>query len=209
MSVGRAIKEVPANGCITMTFRDAADGHRLTGVNGSASVLELKVIIAKGNLVQFNLPVGLSAHGGVCELALVGGAVDTTKGGLSSVFLGGSQTESKHRFVNKALVHEVVERRDDVIDSNGVVSEAEDTVESKYRVSKRGVQGVERGDLLAKGEGKTWLLGSLSKVHAIHREVAHLENVVRNEAFHGTRTIVDLKISAVGCVGRRGTGIVF
>ena len=159
-------------------IQGCVDGRRLTGINGGASVLELKVITAKGNLVQFNLPVSLSAHGGVCELALVGGGVDTTKGGFSSVFLGGSHAESEHRCVKETAVHEVVEWRDDVVNGDGVVSETEDTVESRYYGSKRGTQGVERGYVLAKGEGETWLLGSLSKVHALHREIAHLEVIV-------------------------------
>ena len=185
------------------------EGRRLTGVNGSASVLEFKVLTAEGNLVQFNLPVGLSAHGGICELAFVGGGVDTTKGSFSSVFLRGPHAESEHRFVKKALVHKVVEWRDDVVDGDGVVSEAEDTVESRYYGSKRGARGVERGHLLAKGEGETWFLGSLSEVHAFHGEIAHFEVVVRNEAFHGTRTVVNFEISSVGGVGRRGARIVF
>ena len=130
------------------------DRCRLTGVNGSASVLELKVFTAKGNLVQFNLPVGLSAHGGVRELALVGGSVDTTKSSLSSVFLRGSHAESEHRFVEETLVHKVVEWRDDVVDGDGVVSKTEDTVESRYRGLKGGGQGAEGVTYLPKAKAR-------------------------------------------------------
>ena len=180
----------------------------LTSVNCGAGVVKLKLIIAKGNLVQFNLPVGLSAHRSVRNLALVGGVINTTEGGLSSVFLGISHAEGKHRFVNKTLVHKVVERRDDVSDSDGVVSETKNTIKSGYYCEK-GVQRAKRGDLLAKGKGKTWLLGSFGEVHTSHGEVTHAEIIVRDVALHGTGTIVDLKVSSVGLVGGRGTGIVF
>ena len=73
---------------------------------------------------------------------------------------------------------------------------------------KKGVQWAKRGYSLAKGEGETWLLGGFSEIHALHREIAHAEDIVGNKALHGTGTIVDLNTSSVGIVGRRGAGIV-
>jgi hypothetical protein len=112
-----------------------------TSVNGSASVLELKLVVAKGDLAQFNFPVGLSAHGGVHKFALEGGLVNTTKGSLSSVFLRPSHTESEHWLVKEALFYKVIKWRDDVADSNGVIGKAKDTIESRYHVSTRGSEG--------------------------------------------------------------------
>lgn len=169
-----------------------------TSVNGSACVLKLKLLTTKPNLLQFNLPVSLSAYRGIRELALVGGVINTTEGSLSSVFLGLSHAESKHGLVDETLVHKIVEGWDHVGNSNGVVSEPKDTVKSGYQVSKRGeTSEIKRGDPLAKSEGKTWLLSSLSEVHTFHCEVTHVENVIRHEAFHRTRTIVDFNTSSV------------
>ena len=74
---------------------------------------------------------------------------------------------------------------------------------------RKGLQGTKRGYSLAKGEGETWFLGGLGEVHALHREIAHTEVIVGDEALHGTRAVVNLNTSSVGLVGRRGTGIVF
>lgn len=139
MSVGRAINDVPGKERISVVRGLLTTPP--TSINGSASVLELELIAAKGDLVQFNFPVGLSAHRGVHEFALEGGLVNTTKGGLSSVFFRLSHTESEHWFVKEAFVHKVIKWRDDMADGNGVISKAEDTVESKHHVSIKGSEG--------------------------------------------------------------------
>ena len=139
MLVGRAINEVPGKERI-----NAVQGSLIvppTSVNCGAGFLELKLFIAKGDLLQFNFPVGLSAHRGVLKFALEGGLVNTTKCSLSSVLLRLSHAESEHRLVNEAVVHEVIKWRGDVADSNAVISKAKDTVESKYHVSIKGSEG--------------------------------------------------------------------
>ena len=104
-------------------------GRRLTGVNDSARVFEPAPNIVHGDHVQFDLPVSLSTHRDICELAFVGRAVDTTKGNLS-VFLEAPKTESEDRPVKEAPVPEVVEWRDDCPDSSGIISEAQNTIVS-------------------------------------------------------------------------------
>ena len=94
-------------------------------------------------------------------------------------------------------------------DRDGVVSETENTVEPGYHTSKSDTKGPKGGHLLAKGEGETWLLGCFGKVHIFHSEITHGENIVRDEALHGTRTVVDFNTGSVGLVGRRGTRIIF
>lgn len=161
MSVGRAINEVPGKGGIS-----AIQGSLIvppTSVNGSAGVLELKLITAKADLLQFNFPVSLSAHRSVREFALEGGFVDTTKGSLSSVFLRISHTESEHWLIKEALVHEVIKRRYDVADSNRIISKTEDAVESRYHVSIRGFKGPKRATHLPKANARPGSLVASAK----------------------------------------------
>ena len=112
-----------------------------TGVNDSASVLELKHFAVKGDLLQFNFPEGLSAHRGIHKLALEGGLVNTTESNLSSVFLRLSHTESEHWLVKETFVHKVIKWRDDLADGNGIITKAKDTVEPRYRILIKGSEG--------------------------------------------------------------------
>lgn len=73
-----------------------------------------------------------------------------------------------------------------MVDSNGVIGQAEDTVK------------------LAEGESKTRLLCSLREVDAGNGEVANPESVLGDEALHGARSILDREVGAIGLVGRRG-----
>lgn len=57
---------------------------------------------------------------------------------------------------------------------------------------------------LAERERESWLLGRLSKVLLLDDEVAHLEDIVRDEALKRAGTISDLKRGVVGLVSRRG-----
>lgn len=161
MSVGRAINEVPGKERIS-----AIRGSLMvppTSINGSASVLELKLITAKADLLQFNFPVSLSAHRSVCESALEGGFVDTAKGSLSSVFLRFSHTESEHWLIKEALVQKVIKWRDDVADSNRIISKTEDAIESRYHVSIRGSKGPKRATHLPKANARPGSLVASAK----------------------------------------------
>ena len=101
-----------------------------TCVNGSTSVFKLKLIIPESNLVEFNLPICLSAYGSVSELSGVGTRVYSTKYGLTTILFGGSNTEGENGLIQSTLVYKSIERRNNMVNSNGIVGQAKDTVES-------------------------------------------------------------------------------
>jgi len=61
--------------------------------------------------------------------------VDTAKGDLTTVRLGFTETEGEDRFIDETLVDHAVEGRSNVVDGDGIVGKAEDTVEPSSRVN--------------------------------------------------------------------------
>lgn len=100
-----------------------------------------------------------------------------------------AEPESKDLLIDEALVDHVVEGRDHVLDRDGVVREAEDTVK------------------LSKRKRESRLLCRLAKVLVLDLEVADGQDIVRNDPLHRTGAVVDLELGPVGLVRRRSLGV--
>lgn len=109
----------------------------LTSVDGSTGVLKLKLVITKGNLLKVNFPVGLAAHRDVMKLASIRSLIDSTKDGLASVFLAGSDAEGEYRGIEELLVDHVVERWGNVVDRDPVICKAKNAIEPAGRVNEK------------------------------------------------------------------------
>jgi hypothetical protein len=126
ISVGRTMSDVPTTSSSVRRYSEMGS-RRLTSVDGSASGLELEDLLAEHDLLNSDLPVSLPPHGNVLNLALVVGGVDSSEG--RDTLLGvGSEPEGKDGGVEEALLDHVVEGGDDVLDSDVVVTESEDSV---------------------------------------------------------------------------------
>jgi hypothetical protein len=139
--------------------------QRGTGVQDDTSVVHLGSLVTEGDRIEVNLPVSLAPQGKLGELAGVVVLVHATKGclGLAAV-VGVSKVEGEDGFVQQALVQHVVDRRDDLVDTDGIVSQAHDAIES------------------AKGKSEARLRSGLSKVLILDLQVADLEGVPGHEA---------------------------
>lgn len=65
----------------------------LTGINGSASVFELELIITELYLLKLNFPVGLATNRDVVELSIKRTLINTTEDGFAAILLGRSNAE--------------------------------------------------------------------------------------------------------------------
>lgn len=194
LTVDRVLS-VPRLGCANLLVQDLGNvrgkgDERCAGVDSSTGVVEIHLFVAKGDLVELDLPVTLTADGGVGNLALVTAVIHTAKDSLATVLLRVTKVESELGLIQKTLVDHLVEGRDDTVDADRVVGETEDTVK------------------LAKGESKTGLRGSLGKVLTLDLQVADGQDVVGHDTLHGARTILDLEFGAVLLVRRRGRVVV-
>lgn len=167
------------------------DNQRSTSVDSSTGVLEIELLLAETDLLKLDLPVSLPPDGDILELTAVGGIVDTTKDGLTSVGLARPETEGEDRLVKQVLSEHVVEWRDDVVDRDSIVGETQDTVK------------------LAKGESESGLLGRLGKVLVLDRKITDGDGVLRDEALERSRAVSDGKVGSVGFVGGRLGRVVF
>lgn len=163
--------------------------QRSTSVEDSTSALELGSLVTERNRFDINLPVGLAAERDVLDLALVVVLVDTTENSLATLVIT-AEVESKDGLVNELLVDHLVERRDNLVDGDGIVAETQDTVEA------------------AEGEGQTGLTSGLSKVLSLDLEVTDGEVIIGDETGQTATAVVDLKVRSVLLVGRRGGGVV-
>lgn len=105
--------------------------HALTSVNGCASVVELELLVAKADLLQLNLPVGLPPYRDVLDLARVRAIIDASENGLTTILFRVTETEGEDGRIKESLVDERVEGRHDVVNRDGVIAKTEDTVEPK------------------------------------------------------------------------------
>jgi hypothetical protein len=140
--------------------------ERGTSVQDDTSVVHLSGLVTEGDRIEVNLPVSLAPQRNLGELAGVVVLVHATKGylGLGAFVVGVSEVEGEDGFVQQALVQHVVERRDDLVDTDGIVSQAHDAIES------------------AKGKSEARLGSSLSKVLVLDFQVADLEGVLGHKA---------------------------
>lgn len=160
-----------------------------TSVKNGTGVLLLSNLVAESNRVEVDLPVSLAAERNVLDVALVVGLVNTTKDNLALTLLVG-QVEGKDGLVQELLVDHLVEGGDDVVDRDGVVGQAHDTIKA------------------TKGKGQTGLLGSLGKVLALDLEVTDLDIIVGDETRQAAGSVVDLEFTTVLLVGGRGRRVV-
>jgi hypothetical protein len=133
--------------------------ERCASIQNDTGVVHFGSLVAKCDSIKINLPVGLTPQRNVGELATVLALINTTESSLG-LLVGVAEVEGKDRLVKEALIKHVVERWDDLVDRDGVVSQTHDTVEP------------------SKGKSKTRLGGSLGKVLTLDLEIANLEDVV-------------------------------
>lgn len=168
--------------------KSAGKGNeRSAGVEDGTHVVELGTLLAEGDGVKVNLPVGLASQRELGELAGVVVLVDTTEDGLglSLLVVGVAEVEGEDRLVEQVLVNHRVERRGDLVDTDGVVSKTEDTVEA------------------AEGESQARLLSGLTEELVLDLDVTNLDSVLRDVTLNSTRAVADGKVGAVLLVRRR------
>lgn len=161
------------------------------GIQDDTSVVHLSGLVAEGDGIKVNLPVGLAPQGNLGQLASVVALINTTKGSLGFlVLVGVAKVEGENRLVQKTLVEHVVEGRHDAVDTDGVVAKAHDAVEP------------------AEGKSEARLRGGLGEVLVLHLEVANLEDIVGDEAAERAGSVADLELRAVLLVCRRRRRVV-
>lgn len=141
-----------------------------TGVKNGTGSLELGGLIAKSDGIKVNLPVSLAAERDLGHRTSVVVLVDTTKHGLrlGLLVVGITEVEREDGLVKQTLVDGRVERWDDTVDTDGVVSKTKDTVET------------------AKGKGKTGLFGGFAEELVLDLEVTDLDGVLGNVSLYGS-----------------------
>lgn len=166
--------------------------ERSARVKNGTRRLELSRFVAKGDGVEVDLPVSLPAERNLGHWARVVVLVDTTENGLGLrlLVIGVAKVEGEDGLVKKALLDSGVEGRDDAVDTDGVVAETQDTVET------------------AKGKGKTRLRGSFTEELVFDLEVTDLDSVLGDVTLYGTRAVSDGKVRAILLVRRRITVVV-
>lgn len=89
-----------------------------------------------------------------------------------------------------------------MVDRDGVISKTEDTVEPyKELVRVPSYSGVVEYSL-AEGEGETRFLGSFSEVLSRNLDITNAEDIVGDEALHGTSTILNRELGTIRLVCR-------
>lgn len=158
-----------------------------TSVQNDTSVLKFSNVVAKGNGVEFDLPVGLAAERDLDQLASVVALVDTTKGsdGVIAILVGVAKVESEHRLIHELLVDHVIEGRNHLVHGDGIIAKAENTIKA------------------TEGKSQTRLIGSFGEVLSLDLQVTDLEGVLRHEAAQAARSIANLKLGAILLVGAR------
>ena len=166
--------------------------ERSAGVKDGTHVVELGTLLAEGDGVKVNLPVSLTSKGELGELASVVVLVDATEDGLglSLLVVGVAEVEGEDRLVEQVLGNHLVERRGDLVDTDGIITQTEDTVES------------------AKSESKTGLLGGFTEELVLDLDVTNLDSVLGDVTLNGTRAVSNSKVGAVLLVCRRAAVVV-
>lgn len=136
--------------------------ERSTSVKNGTGRLELGSLVAKGDGIKVNLPVCLAAERDLGHGTSVVILVDSTEDGLrlGALVVGVAEVEGKDWLVKETLLNRRVERRRDLVNTDGVVTKTEDTVEA------------------AKGKGKAGLRGGLTEELVLDLEVTNLDSVL-------------------------------
>ena len=115
--------------------------------------------------------------------------VNSTKGGhrVLTFLVGVAQIKGKDGLIDLLLVQHVVERRNNLVDGDGVKAQSQDTVES------------------TKGKSKTRLAGCFGELLVLELQIPNLDGVFGNKATQTAGSISDLELAAVllECGGRR------
>ena len=152
--------------------------QRSARVEDGAGAFDLGRLVAEGDGLEVDLPVGLAAEGDLGQLAAEVGPVDAAECGQGVVAfgVGVAEVEREDGLVDQVLVDHVVEGWYDLVDADAVVAQAEDAVEA------------------GKGEGETGLLSDFAEVLLLNLEVAYLNCVLRDESLDATRSVPDLEV---------------
>lgn len=118
-------------------------------------------------------------------------AAEGCYGFIAIAAVGVAKVEGENRLIKKPLIEHIIERRDNLIDADGVIAQAHDTVEP------------------AEGKSKARLGGCFSEVLMLHCQVSDLERILGNVAAQRARSISDLKFRAIALVGGRCIMVVF
>lgn len=117
--------------------------------------------------------------------------VDATEDGLRlRALVGVAKVEGEHGLVQQTLVERVVERRNNLVHADGVVTKTENTIEP------------------AEGKRETGLGSGFCEVLVLDLQVTNLESVLGHETAERSRSVADLEVGAVLLVGRRSRRIV-
>jgi hypothetical protein len=137
--------------------------QRRSSVEDGSSVVQIGALSAKADRVEVDLPVSLAAEGNLDHLARIVRLVNTTEG-RHRLLLCVAKVESKHFIIKETLIDHVVEGRRDVVDGDGIVTEAEDTIEP------------------AESEGKTRLRCGFTKQLILDLQVTDAESILGDES---------------------------
>ena len=148
-----------------------------SSVKNDTSVVELSSRVTKRNSIEVNLPIGLASQWDLGQLSSEVILVDTTEDSfrLITLIIGVTKVEGENRLVQETLVDHTIERRNDLVDGDGIISETQNTVES------------------AEGESKTGFLGSFSEDLVLDLEIANSHMVLGDKSAKASRAISDLK----------------
>ena len=125
------------------------------------------------------------------NVSSVGRGVNTTKDSFAAVFLRGTKAERKHLRVEEILFDHLVKWWHNTVDRDGVVSKAENAIESSGSDEELFLTMKSYTNVLAERECESWLLGSFSKILVLDDEITNGHNVLGDKAFHGSRAILD------------------
>jgi hypothetical protein len=164
-----------------------SDGRASSGIAGS------EALSSEQHIIEDELPVSLTGDIEVGEISSVVSLVNSSEDELTTnASIGVSvQPEGKCGGGDEVLSNHVVEHGNDAIDSDGLESKTEDTIE------------------LSEHESKSRLLGGLSKGLLLDLETCNGNNILGEETAHGTRTVLDAESSSIGNVGRTLGRVVF
>ena len=101
--------------------------------------------------------------------------IDTAEDSLRLASISITKVEGEDRIVQQTLVDQAVERWDNPVDGDGIVSETQDTIKS------------------AESEGKTWLLGGFRKHLILDLKITNGHMVLGNVSSKTSRAVVDLE----------------
>lgn len=157
-------------------------------VEDDTSVVKFSGRITECDGVKINLPVGLAAEGNLGHLAGVMALVDSAKGndGVITLLVGITQVESKDGLIQQVLVQHLVERRNNLVDGDGIITQTQNTVKA------------------TESKGKTRLARGLGKVLPLDLQVSNLHVILGNKSAETARAVSDGEFGSIALVcGRR------